>query len=352
MKASETNFQKLTDRTVQYLVPLFQRPYSWDNKEWNDLLSDINELCDDDNSRNHFIGSIVVADLPNKSRELTGQYLLIDGQQRLTTIFVLLILLRDIVSTSSGFLVTSEQINGYLVNAFARDLEYFKILPTQQDREVFKALIKSESNRFKEIKNAHPLINCYNFFKKGIKKLNLDRLNLDRLYEVILRQLSIVEIVLESDDNPYVVFESLNNRGRSLTEVDLIRNYFLMKVDRDHQEDIYKEYWLPMQRSLGDKTLNNFMFHYLSSGGDVVRKNEIYITLKRRVDRYPDAIEALKRIKKFSHLYEKIINPQKESNSIIRSKLTRLNRLDYTAVYSFLLNCYYEYESNTPPIQG
>ena len=107
-----------------------------------------------------------------------------------------------------------------------------------------------------------------------------------------------------------------------------------------------------MQRSLGDKTLNNFMFHYLSSGGDVVRKNEIYITLKRRVDRYPDAIEALKRIKKFSHLYEKIINPQKESNSIIRSKLTRLNRLDYTAVYSFLLNCYYEYESNTPPIQG
>ena len=110
MKASETNFQNLTDRKVQYLVPLFQRPYSWDKKEWNDLLSDITELCIDDNSRNHFIGSIVVTDLPSKPKKLACYYLLIDGQQRLTTIFVLLILMRDIAATASGFSVSSEQI--------------------------------------------------------------------------------------------------------------------------------------------------------------------------------------------------------------------------------------------------
>ncbi|MCL1492129.1 MAG: DUF262 domain-containing HNH endonuclease family protein [Pseudanabaena sp. Salubria-1] len=340
MKASETNFQNLTDRKVQYLVPLFQRPYSWDKKEWNDLLSDITELCIDDNSRNHFIGSIVVTDLPSKPKKLACYYLLIDGQQRLTTIFVLLILMRDIAATASGFSVSSEQIEeDNLVNKFAENLEHFKILPTQQDREVFIALVTSEPSCLQRV---HPLITCYNFFKKGIKKLNLDK-----LHEVICKKLSIVEIVLESDDNPYVVFESLNNRGRLLTEVDLIRNYFLMKIDKDRQEDIYKEYWLPMQKSLGDETLNDFMFHYLSSGGEIVGQKEIYLTLKRRVDRYEDAFEALKRIKKFSHLYEKIINPQKEVNSIIRSKLVRINRLDYTSVYSFLLNCYHEYENNT-----
>ncbi len=340
MKASETNFQKLTERKVQYLVPLFQRPYSWDKKEWNDLLSDITDLCEDDSSRNHFIGSIVVTDLSTKPKGLTYYYLLIDGQQRLTTIFVLLILMRDIAVTSSEFSVPSQQIDDeYLVNKYVENLEHFKILPTQQDREVFTALVKAEPSCFQRV---HPLITCYNFFKKGIKKLNLDK-----LYEVICKRLSIVEIVLESDDNPYVVFESLNNKGRSLTEVDLIRNYFLMRIDKDRQEDIYKEYWLPMQNSLGDKTLTDFMFHYLSSGGDIVKKDEIYLALKRRVDRYADAFEALKRIKEFSHLYEKIINPEKEIDSIIRSKLIRLNRLSYTSVYSFLLNCYHEYENNT-----
>lgn len=340
MKASETNFQKLTERKVQYLVPLFQRPYSWNKKEWHDLLSDITDLCENDNSSNHFIGSIVVTDLSTKPKGLTYYYLLIDGQQRLTTIFVLLVLMRDIAVASSDFLVPSQQIDDeYLINKYVENVEHFKLLPTQQDREAFIALVKSETNC---LQIDHPLITCYNFFKKGIKKLNYDK-----LYEVICKRLSIVEIVLESDDNPYVVFESLNNKGRSLTEVDLIRNYFLMRLDKDRQEDIYKDYWLPMQNSLGDKTLTDFMRHYLSSGGDIVRKDDIYLALKRRVDPYIDAFEALKRIKEFSSLYEKIINPEKEANSIIRSKLTRLNRLCYTSVYSFLLNCYHEYENNT-----
>jgi uncharacterized protein with ParB-like and HNH nuclease domain len=98
MKASETNFQSLIEGTKQYIVPLFQRPYSWDKKQWQELLTDLNDLYENENSNTHFIGSIVTMPTLSKTESITP-YLLIDGQQRLTTIFILLILLRDIAKT-------------------------------------------------------------------------------------------------------------------------------------------------------------------------------------------------------------------------------------------------------------
>ena len=217
MKASETNLEKITERTAQYLVPLFQRPYSWEKRQWQQLCTDLIDLYEGEGS--YFLGSIVVTNIASKPNEdLTYYYLLIDGQQRLTTLFVILILLRDTVDNKT----LSARIHKLLTNEFVGGLEHFKLLPTQQDREVFKALVNREDIA---IPRDHLLLKCYSFFKKEIRNLDCDQ-----LYRVICRRLSIVEIILENDDNPYVVFESLNAKGRSLTQADLIRNYFLMKI--------------------------------------------------------------------------------------------------------------------------
>jgi uncharacterized protein with ParB-like and HNH nuclease domain len=158
--------------------------------------------------------------------------------------------------------------------------------------------------------------------------------------------LSIVEIILENDDNPYVVFESLNAKGRSLTQADLIRNYFLMRIPQASQDEIYKNYWLPMQEALGDN-LTEFMRHYLASDGIIVRKDEIYSKLKEKVDLFTNVLEALEKIRKFSSFYEKLISPKQEEDEMIRENLLRINRLNYTVIYPFLLNCYNEYKHSS-----
>ena len=333
MKASETNFQTLIEGTKQYLVPLFQRPYSWQKKQWQELIDDLNDLYENDDASNHFIGSIVT--MPTNSRpENVTPYLLIDGQQRLTTIFVLLILLRDIAQVEGKILADKIQ-NTLLTNQYHDGLSHYKLMPTQQDRDAFLGLINGQS----EIQNNNLLVDCYHFFKKGIKQLDCEKIN-----QVIANRLSVVSIILENDDNPYIVFESLNAKGLSLTQADLIRNYFFMRIDTTEQDQIYKYYWLPMQDTLGEQ-LTEFMRHYLASDGVIVKKDEVYLVLKKKVDCNKNTLAELNRIKQFSDYYDKIINPEKENNLSIQQNLIRIKRLDFTVLYPFLLNCYFHYET-------
>jgi uncharacterized protein with ParB-like and HNH nuclease domain len=334
MKASETNFQTLIEGAKQYVVPLFQRPYSWQKKQWQELLDDLNDLYENESTNTHFIGSIVTMPTLLKPENNVASYLLIDGQQRLTTIFILLILLRDIAKENGEILADKIQ-NTLLTNQYVNGLEHFKLLPTQQDRDAFLGLIEN-----KEVaqKNSS-IIDCYHFFKKGIRDLESEKLN-----QVIANRLSVVSIVLERDDNPYIVFESLNAKGRSLTQADLIRNYFFMKIDLSQQDAIYNKYWLPMQESLGEN-LTEFMRHYLASDGVIVKTNEVYLVLKNKVDRHKDALAELNRIKQFADFYAKIVNPEMENNTIVKQNLLRIKRLDFTVVYPFLLNCYFDFDS-------
>ena len=331
MKASETNFQTLIEGAKQYVVPLFQRPYSWQKKQWQELLADLNDLYDNESTNTHFIGSIVTMPTLLKPENVTP-YLLIDGQQRLTTIFILLILLRDL-ARAEGKRLGDKIHDTLLTNQYVDDLEHFKLLPTQQDRDAFLGLIKQS----KELSHSSAIVECYMFFKQHIRKLDLEKLN-----QVITNRLAVVSIILESDDNPYIVFESLNAKGLSLTQADLIRNYFFMKIDLNQQEMIYHDYWLPMQEALGE-SLTDFMRHYLASDGVIVKKDEVYLVLKQKVDKHKDAFAELNRIKQFSDYYEKIINPEKENNLEIRDAITRIKCLKITVLYPFLLNCYHSY---------
>lgn len=169
MQAAETRIQQLIEGTKQYLVPLFQRAYSWDQKEWQTLRKDLVELCEEGNPRPHFMGSVVT--LPTSSvPEGVSKFLVIDGQQRLTTTFIVLALVRDAAKASGKPELADEIHNTLLVNQYKKGNDPFKFQPTQIDRPVFSALIKDETRPAIDVKIGA----AYAFFERELKKASVD----------------------------------------------------------------------------------------------------------------------------------------------------------------------------------
>lgn len=344
MKAEQTYLQQLMGRSEQqFLVPLFQRTYSWDRKEWQDLWDDLDELLEleADGKGSHFLGSIVTIPMSAQPHGI-NKYLLIDGQQRLTTLFILLALIRNKTKEKKLAEKIYEQ---QLINKFANSNcdEFYRLQPTQKDCDAFWALIPNSiseeniipSDNFKD----STITRCYRFFEK-----KLHRYNLERLYDVIVRQLIVVSIVLDPDENPYLVFESLNARGKPLTQADLVRNYFFMRIPSNEQTIAFDRYWEPMQEALGD-SLTEYIRHYLMAvKATDVKTQEVYITLKKRIeDNKLNIMQSLEELARYAQYYRHILYPETEHSIPIQSALARLKRLEITISYPFLIKCYHDY---------
>ena len=224
----------------------------------------------------------------------------------------------------------------YLVNRHEESQDYYKLQPTQIDRQWFRQIIDEKVYTDKLTDTGNSLYNCYYFFIRKIKRFK--QIELERIKNIICDYFIIVSILLGKDDNPYLVFESLNAKGQPLTQADLIRNYFFMGIESKKQDNLYQEYWLPMQNKLGDN-LTEFLRFYLIKKGIVVKQNDVYFDLKEQVSR-GNTINYLKDIYKFSNYYAKFLNPEQETNKNIKKSLQRIKSLDIKTVYPFLLNCY------------
>jgi uncharacterized protein with ParB-like and HNH nuclease domain len=339
MHANETKIQTIIDSTRQYVIPLFQRPYSWESRQWTTLWQDLVELCEEDQPRNHFIGSIVT--MPAKSvPEGVTKFILIDGQQRLTTLLVLLALIRDKARTQAGNL--ADKIDDLLLkNRHQEGTETYKLLPTQVDRPAFFTIMDA-GQRAKEVL----ISKAYDFFER---KLRLTPgVGLEKLYNVVRNHLVLVSIVLDKDDNPYLIFESLNAKGRPLTQADLIRNFFFMRIHTNLQEKVYAEHWKPMQDRL-DTNLTEYIRHFLMRQGKKVRQSDVYHTLKDRIEDCNDeqTLAYLREVAVFSRYYARILDPRDEPRASIAERLDRLNRFEATTAYPFLLNVYHDYEQGS-----
>ncbi|MBI4331673.1 MAG: DUF262 domain-containing protein [Chloroflexi bacterium] len=332
MQAKETRLQDIIEGTKQYIVPLFQRPYSWTSKEWDILWKDLVELCEAENPRTHFIGSIV--NMPTVSvPEGVAKFLLIDGQQRLTTIFILLIILRNRAKENNNEEFADEINNTLLVNPYKKENDYFKLMPTQIDRETYKDFINGKPDKV-----GNQLTAAHDFF---IKKLRQAKFEDKQLKKIITNYLSVVSIVLDADDNPHLVFESLNAKGRPLTQADLIRNYFFMRIHIDRQDEVHNEYWHPLQITLQDN-LTEYIRHFLMRGGKVLRQNDVYYSLKEAVSP-SNSIDYLKELKKFSVYYQRLVYPEFEPDKDLQKYFRRLNRIEVTTAYPLLLTFYNYY---------
>lgn len=332
MQAKETKLQDIIEGTKQYVIPLFQRTYSWTSKEWEILWKDLVELSEMETPRTHFIGSIV--NMPTVSvPEGVAKYLLIDGQQRLTTIFILLALLRNKAKENQNERFADEINNTLLVNQYKDGVDHYKLLPTQVDRETYQNLIDGKPNE-----DENQITRAYKFFERKFRQVELEP---EKLKKIITSYFSVVSIVLDSDDNPYLVFESLNAKGRPLTQADLIRNYFFMRIHIDQQEDIYKNLWLPMQTALTED-LTEFIRHFLMKDGTNIKQGDVYYALKDAVSN-TSAIDYLKELKRYSIYYQKLKFPEFEAENEIAEMFRRLNRIEVTTAYPLLLNFYSDY---------
>jgi hypothetical protein len=286
----------------------------------------------------HFMGAIVT--MPAKSVPVgVSKYTVIDGQQRLTTIAILLCAIRDELPEDAKPQKKRIQ-NHYLTNDGYEGWEYLKILPTQLsgDRTAFRTLVLAEATD-----GPSNIFAAYKHFRTRVKGNTNEGepIDLKRLIEVIERRLTVVNINLGEADDPYLIFESLNFKGSLLTQADLVRNYFLMRFTVNDQQKVYDQLWMPMQQRL-DAHLTEFMRQYLMKDGEEVVKAEIYPALKKRVaDQEPSVVvKELSAMSEFSSYYLRLVKPDEEANPAIRRYLGRLQRWDLTTAHPLLLRLY------------
>jgi uncharacterized protein with ParB-like and HNH nuclease domain len=261
MEATPTQIINYFSGFKQNVVPLFQRPYTWSERQWRTLWEDIVAFYGRggiDSKSTHFMGAVVT--MPARSVPVgVSKFLVIDGQQRLTTIATLLCAIRDDLNTADQ--VPKRRIqNHYLTNDGYEGLDFFKLLPTQGDRAAYSPLVQNSTaelpdSQFKK---------SYDFYRRRLKDRDDDGNPLDakRILEIVETRLMVVMINLGDNDDPYLIFESLNFKGSPLEQADLVRNYFLMRFPVTDQPGVYDGLWLPMQTRLGP-SLTEFMRHFL-----------------------------------------------------------------------------------------
>lgn len=273
MNAFKSDIYKYLGGTCQYLIPLYQRTYSWGREQCSRLWSDIVNLHNT-NREGHFVGSIVRID--EDAPAGTTLAMIIDGQQRLTTLTLLLIALRDYAKENADCGVNPDKItNTLLLNQYEKGSAKYKLFLTQSDRD---ALVKKIDGAPVPTSLKSRVIDNYDFFSGQITKLDISPSN---LYDAI-GKLQIVDIVLDRQyDDPQAIFESLNSTGMNLKDSDLIRNHLLMGLDSNTQTEIYNNIWRPTELLFDyehqSELLDNFFRDYLTMKlGRIPRKNEVY----------------------------------------------------------------------------
>lgn len=281
MKAIEAVLLDFLKKSSQFMIPIYQRTYSWAERECCQLWDDILRTGNNEAIAGHFIGSIVY--IEKGLYQISSQYplLVIDGQQRLTTVMLILeALARHLGETEplDGF--SAKKIRSYyLLNPLEEGERGFKLLLTQTDKKSLIALVQQKSlpNEFSQ-----RIKENFGFFEAQIAALGVDIEPLCRG----LAKLIIVDIALSrGQDNPQLIFESMNSTGLELSQADLIRNFILMGLEPTVQTRLYEEHWRPMEIAFGQEAygthFDSFMRHYLTvRTGDIPRLREVYDAFK------------------------------------------------------------------------
>jgi uncharacterized protein with ParB-like and HNH nuclease domain len=341
MEASPAKVIQYFDGEKQNLIPLFQRPYTWKETNWRALWDDVMVQYELGDTSTHFMGAIV--SVPARSVPVgVNKYLIIDGQQRLTTVSLLLCALRDCLDKTSAARIQEV----YLTNRFRDSEDILKFVPTQADRDVYRAItldcqIPADGSLMAE---------AYHFFKNQLTQCldaNEDPVIPLKVLTTLEHCLQVVMINLGETDDPYLIFESLNFKGEPLTQADLVRNYLLMRFRHSisaggEQERIYSKYWRPIENTLG-ASLTEFLRHYAMKDGDNIKQGGIYSAIKLKLKNMvsPEAVEAeVQSMQRFGEFYAKILLLVQEKEPAIRDRLENIKELEVTTSYPLLLRLF------------
>ena len=353
MKATEAKLLAFLKKSTQFIIPIYQRTYSWTEKECRQLWDDVLRAGLNDNISVHFIGSVVYIEKGLFHVSSQSPLLVIDGQQRLTTITLLLeALARQLGDTEplDGF--SAKKLRSYyLLNPLEDGDRGYKLLLTQTDKDTLLALVqqkdlpKEQSLRVRE---------NFEFFEKQIFAHKDDLTVLCKG----LSKLVIVDVALNRDqDNPQLIFESMNSTGRELSQADLIRNFILMGLEPDHQTRLYEDHWRPMEVEFGQEAygsyFDSFMRHYLTvKTGEIPKIRDVYEAFKNHVRSNDSNAAGVDQLVADIHAYARYFCAMalgKETDKDLAEAFRDLRELRVDVAYPFLLELYHDYQNGILP---
>lgn len=334
MQASPIKFLKLLgDNKVVFKVPVYQRNYEWDKEHVEQYFLDIEKIIENQYEKNHFLGTIVF--VSKEIESLMVERVLIDGQQRVTTTILLLKAIIDILKDEEDEknISTEDIYETYLINRHAPEKSKLKLKPVEADMKAYNDLLNNNESNSKIYENY-----------KMLKNLILNSLySVEEIYKA-MEYIDVVYISLDSDENPQVVFESLNSTGLSLTQADLIRNFILMGLDYEEQTTLYKKYWTRIETLLPNKVISDFVRDFLTmKEGIVPNKNKVYVAFKNYYlqNKY-NSRDVLKELLRYANYYDVIMNSTVEIENIDQ-ELKNINNLRSTVTYPYLLEIFDDY---------
>ncbi|GAA9319303.1 hypothetical protein TH0351_10730 [Helicobacter pylori] len=331
-----------------FSIPVYQRNYTWEEENCEKLLQDIISISQ--NKKTHFMGSItyilhLIDD--EKSLRKLQEFVIIDGQQRITTIMLLL----KAIETK----IQNEEVKKEIDNLLNLTGQRLRLKPIKSDKEAFELVMQ---NRSHEIQGVSHVRNNYKFFTKVLEHYLSKGVRIEEIYGAFLR-LRIVAVGLEllDEDDPQVVFESINATGVQLKGLDLIRNYLMMGENSENQKHLYDTYWVPLENWLGERELNDFIKTYLRiylenklSEGE----REVYYALKdHHRENFPNDIQDLMSdMREYGRIYQIFLdrdhyfldrgNPQQLAN--LRLHVKDLVKIKFGVAKPFVLRCARDFE--------
>ncbi|MGL2882129.1 DUF262 domain-containing protein [Helicobacter pylori] len=350
MKATQSTINDFFALTgTIFSIPVYQRNYTWEEENCEKLLQDIVSISQ--NKKTHFMGSITyilhLIDDEKSLRQLQ-EFVIIDGQQRITTLMLLL----KAIETK----IQNEGIKKEINNLLNLTGQRLRLKPIKSDKEAFDLVMQ---NRSHELQGVSHIRNNYKFFTKELENYISKGYRVEEIYGAFLR-LKIVAIGLElGEDDPQVVFESINATGVQLKGLDLIRNYLMMGENSDRQKHLYETYWVPLENWLGEKDLNDFIKTYLRIYfEDKVKEGEreVYCTLKdHHRKNFPNDIQSLMSdMREYGRIYQIFLDrdhhfldrgdPQQLAN--LRLRIKDLVKIKFGVAKPFILRCARDFEED------
>ncbi len=347
MNADTATLIGLLSSQNQYIIPIFQRYYSWQKKDWESLWEEIVDLRDSEQgAKAHFMGSIVLNSQKQTSLDKPA-FQVIDGQQRLMTFTLLMCALRNIAK-DRGFENLREAIEKTtLVDPFEEGNSRFRVYPRHRDRESFKAAVEGNGNIDGRIAEA------LSFFMDHVANLEEveSEKELRRFFDLVKRRIVFVHIILE-DENAYEIFRSLNSLGQPLSEADLIRNFVFMHVELDDQDRFDDEQWKPIEGHFEDGSgeldggsLSRFFRAFLMHNGQYTKKSATFQDFERRYSGAgfdPDNLAI--QLNWHADHYDVIRGKAKHGSPLIEAALSKLRGLEASTTRPLMLNLLHRLE--------
>ena len=282
MQAINTTFRQLIEGTKQFIIPVFQRDYAWGSANWEQLWNDISRTAASNGDRSHFVGSVV--HIPDRTVAARPSQLVIDGQQRLTTLTILCAALRDYIKNGqfddTEGLPTPDQVDAYFISNTLESGDFrYKLRLRDADDETLRAVVDGKAFGDLHDRKSIRVIEAYDYF---LDRLARDDTDPAAIYRGV-SQLRVVEISLDrAVDDPQAVFESINSTGVRLTQGDLVRNHLLMGVEVSEQTRLYQDYWQRIESlfrgedgTINDTAMNLFLRDYIALKQAATRESQI-----------------------------------------------------------------------------